>query len=631
MPKRFRLSENSLRSDSSPSRKPFWHWPRAIADFKCCTMNLIGQIRKDSGKVLALGMHPAIFQSMLDFDFLCGKSEPSLAGIIANNRKAIKLFFGKKEVLIPCWKSVKDVPTSVGTQVRWMLNVQSGRRTFDSTVAFFDAFPESYGGHLFAENVPEQHATELIKRYGKNKIIAGPSGVGFLVAGHLKLGAIGGTDSMQLQASKLATSGSVAVVSTSGGMTNELIRDVALAGKRVSFSISIGGDRFPVTALSDVLMLAENDAATQAICYFGELGGTDEYEIVDLIKSKKLTKPVISYIAGIVDEAFDEHMQFGHAKALVAKQDESARAKRDALNAAGAHAPETFPKFLKVLEQLDLPKIEDAVMTMGDVQGRRASILSTREITDVEHTHEFVKAKKLTPARSYAFSRAVLEALLNRKVTDTTAALTEQILEILIDHGGNVSGAVNTMITARAGRDMVTSLATGLLTIGPRFGGAVNAAAATWIAGVASAKDAAAFVEENTRGGNLLAGIGHKKYRVGIPDPRVTSIAQFASTLSRHPHYDFARSIETITTAKNGKLILNVDGVMAALMLDVLAEKEKFSSEELQALVNAEFFNALFIIPRTVGFIAHFMEQKKNDEGLFRLPDELLHVTRKNK
>ena len=48
------------------------------------------------------------------------------------------------------------------------------------------------------------------------------------------------------------------------------------------------------------------------------------------------------------------------------------------------------------------------------------------------------------------------------------------------------------------------------------------------------------------------------------------------------------------------------------------------STIELQELIDAEFFNALFIIPRTVGFIAHFIEQKRNDEGLFRLPDELL-------
>lgn len=591
----------------------------------------IDQLRKNPGSILAIGAHPAIFQSILDFDFMCGKSEPSLVGIIASNRSALKLFFGKSEVLIPCFRSVKDVPAALKPKVKWMLNVQSGRRTFDSTVAFFDAFPDSYGGHLFAENVPERHATELLKRYGKSKLIAGPSGVGLLVAGSLKLGAIGGTDASMLSASKLATRGSVAVVSTSGGMTNELIRDVALAGKRVSFSISIGGDRFPVTALTDVLMYAQNDAATKAICYFGELGGTDEYEIVELVKSRKLTKPVIAYIAGIVDEAFDERMQFGHAKALVAKKDESARAKREALNKVGAVAPDTFPKFLKALAELSTPPFNDATVSVMDLQGRRASVLSTREIIDVEHAYPYVKNKKPAPARAFSLSRTILESLLEKEISDATAALGEAIFESLIDHGGNVSGAVNTMITARAGRDMVTSLATGLLTIGPRFGGAVNAAAATWLQGVHAGISAHDFIEAQTKGGQLLSGIGHRKYRVGIPDPRVAAIATFVDVLKKHPHYDFARAVEEVTTAKNGKLILNVDGVMAALMLDMLAEKEGFSAEELKALVQAEFFNALFIIPRTVGFIGHYMEQKKNDEGLFRLPDELLYVRKKPK
>jgi ATP citrate (pro-S)-lyase len=591
-------------------------------------MSLIEQIRKSPGGILSLGAHPQIFQAILDFDYLSGKTEPSLVGIIASNRRAMKLFWGKGEVLIPCFSSVTAVPRDIAKKVKWMLNVQSGRRTHDSTVAFFEAFPDALGGHLFAENVPEQHATELLKRYGKTKIIAGPSGVGLIVGGKLKVGAIGGTDATMINASYLAEEGSVAVVSTSGGMTNELIRDVALAGKRVSFSISIGGDRFPVTSLTDVLMLAENDPKTKAICYFGELGGSDEYEIVDLIKAKKLTKPMIAYIAGIVDEVFDEHMQFGHAKALVAKQDESARAKREALNAVGVIAPETFPGFLKALEKLP-GGASDAKVTTMDLSGRRPSILSTREIVDVEHGHEFVNGKKLATPRPYALSRAFLEALLDREISDATAALGESIFETLIDHGGHVSGAVNTMVTARAGKDMVSSIAAGLLTVGPRFGGAVNEAARIWLDGVASGKDAATFVEHETRGGKLLLGIGHKKYRVGIPDPRVANIAKFADLLKSHRYYDFARAVEEVTTAKNGKLILNVDGVMAALMLDMLAEKENFSREDLQQLVQAEFFNALFIIPRSVGFIAHYMEQRKNDEGLFRLPDDLLYVSKK--
>jgi len=587
-------------------------------------MTILEQVRNGATGILVAGNHARIVQAILDFDHLAGKEAPSVLGLIAATRKAQKFFFGSKEILVPCFKSFTDVPPSISGEVKWLLNLQSGRRTYATTSSFFEHFPNALGAHLFAENVPELHATLLVREYGKKYVIAGPSGVGVLVSGHLKLGAIGGVDMRQIDAGKFVTPGAVAVVSTSGGMTNELIRAVAAAGKRVSFSISIGGDRFPVTSLGDVLAHAEADSQTQAIVYFGELGGSDEYEIVELLQKGKITKPIVCYIAGVIDEAFDEHMQFGHAKALVASQDQSARSKRSALAAAGAIAPETFPEFLESMEQLPASSAHDRVVDIDSVMNRQRSILSTREIVDLENVPVFVKDGQLVPQKENGFASAALHALLGSDVKPITAAFVSNIFELLIDHGGHVSGAVNTMVTARAGKDMVSSLAAGLLTIGPRFGGAVNEAARTWHTGVISGAEAAAFVEARTQGGQLLAGIGHRKYRVGIPDPRVEALSEFATLLKKHPHYDFARAVENITTGKNGNLILNVDGVMAALLLDVLAEEEGYSASELDELLEAEFFNALFIIPRSVGFIAHFIEQKRNDEGLFRLPDELL-------
>ncbi|HEV3244768.1 MAG TPA: citrate/2-methylcitrate synthase [Candidatus Paceibacterota bacterium] len=594
-------------------------------------MNALEQIRSGKAGILAVGNHPQIVQSILDFDYLCGRKTPSVVGIIAGTRKAQKFFFGRSELLIPCFPDLPSVPQKLRRNILWMLNVQSGRRAFDSTCAFFAEFPNAHGGHIFAENVPERYATELIRRFGREKLIAGPSGVGLLVPGSLKLGAIGGTDIAQIEASKLTTPGSIAVISTSGGMTSELIRAVAQSGRRVSFAIAIGGDRFPIASLTDVLSLAQSDPETQAIVYFGELGGVDEYEIVELLKKKKLTKPVLAYVAGIIDEAFDEHMQFGHAKALVAQPNESARAKRDALRKAGATAPETFPEFLVAMKELPAGEFSDTVTAMEPLTNRRASILSTREVADLGEIPVFVKNKKLVPRKS-GFAASVFESLLDRKLrSPITAAFADAVFELLIDHGGEVSGAVNTMISARAGKDLVSSLASGLLTIGPRFGGAVNTAAEQWLSGAGTQESAAVFVEKRTKGGKLLAGIGHRKYRVGIPDPRVAAIAEFAALLKKHPHYEFARAVEQVTTAKNGSLILNVDGVIAALALDILAECEKCSREELRELADAEFFNALFVIPRSVGFIAHFMEQKKNDEGLFRLPKELLFVRKRRK
>ena len=57
-------------------------------------------------------------------------------------------------------------------------------------------------------------------------------------------------------------------------------------------------------------------------------------------------------------------------------------------------------------------------------------------------------------------------------------------------------------------------------------------------------------------------------------------------------------------------------------MLDVLATEEGYDAAELDQLIRADFFNALFVIPRTIGFVAHYLDQKRLDEGLFRLPDD---------
>ncbi len=594
-------------------------------------MNLLEKIRGGEDGIVVLGNHPRILQSILDFDYLSGKKSPSILALITGNKKAHKCFWGRGEIIIPCYPKAALLPATLASRVRWMLNVQSGRRAYESTVSFFNAFPDALGGTIFAENVPEKHSTEMIARYGASKLLSGPASVGILVPRALKLGGIGGIDPAQIDAGKLTEEGSIAVVSTSGGMTNELIHGVAASGKGVSFALAIGGDRFPVASLSQVLALAEEDGATKALAYFGELGGEDEYEIVELLKSKKFTKPVIAYIAGIIDEAFDEHMQFGHAKALVAKKDESARAKREALRAAGAIAPDTFPEFLAAFRNTPGKDIVSEMGTADELSGRRGSILSTREVIDTETAPTYVADGKLVP-QTESFASKILAALLGRAPkSPTTVAFADAVFSLLIDHGGAVSGAVNTMITARAGKDMVSSLVAGLLTVGPRFGGAINEGARNWLGGQGSGMSAKEYVETETKAGRLILGIGHKKYRIGIPDPRVAALSQFASLLKNHPHYDFARAVEEVTTAKSGSLILNVDGVIAALFTDILIECEGYSIEEVKQLIDAEFFNAFFIIPRSVGFTAHFLEQKQNDEGLFRLPEELLFTRKPEK
>lgn len=587
-------------------------------------MKDINALRKSEPGILVWGNHPAVVQSVLDFDFMSGKSAPSVVATVTGNRKAQKYFFGTKEILIRCYPSLSALPESVRARTNWLLNLQSGRKSYETTLAFFDAFPKAEGAHLFAENVPERHAADLIKRFGGKHRIVGPSGVGFMIPRVLKLGAVGGIDAAQISEGKLTTPGSVAVISTSGGMTNELIRAVVGAGKRLSFAMSIGGDRFPVTSLTEVFSAAEADPDTKAVVYFGELGGTDEYEIIDLIKAGKFTKPLVAYVAGIIDEAFTEHMQFGHAKALVMHKDDGARAKREALREAGVSVSDTFPEFMESLTSLPSASYTDYIPDIEPLMNRQKSILSTRRMV-TDEVPSFVKGGKLVAGAPHAFAASVFRALTGAAPkSEITSAFTEAVFTLLIDHGGHVSGAVNSMITARAGKDMPAAVSAGLLTVGPRFGGAINAAADAWRTAVANNESASDFVERKNKAGELILGIGHRKYRVGIPDPRVEALSAFADLLKKHPHYDFARAVEKITTGKNGSLILNVDGLVAALLLDILTEAEGYSDAQLKELTDAEFFNAFFVIPRTAGFASHFIEQKRNDEGLFRLPDELL-------
>jgi ATP citrate (pro-S)-lyase len=195
-------------------------------------------------------------------------------------------------------------------------------------------------------------------------------------------------------------------------------------------------------------------------------------------------------------------------------------------------------------------------------------------------------------------------------------------LKLLVDHGPQVSGAVNTMITARAGRDLASSLASGILTIGSRFGGAINQSAQNWLNAVSDKEAPADFVERFARSGQYVPGIGHKKYRSDSPDPRVTALIKKYNVDG--PYLKFARQVEAITLSKKAQLILNVDGAIAAIALDILQTKEKLTVGEIQTLIDCEFFNAIFILARSIGFTAHFMEQKRLDEGLFRLPDELI-------
>ena len=576
----------------------------------------IDDIRKVNPQIVIQGMHPGIIQSILDYDFILERANPSIVAVVMRGRKKERFHWGEGEIEIPLYDTLLNIPPRVLNDITAVVNVQSARNVRSSIYDALELLPNAKLMNIFAEETPEIHALDLIERaQQKDVTVIGPSSVGILIPGVLKLGAIGGTMYEQLIEAQIKTPGDIAVITTSGGIVNELIRVVAGRGRGVSFAIAMGGDRFPVFEPVEALLLAEGDPQTKEIVYFGELGGTDEYKIVELIKSKQLTKRLVVYIAGVVAELFPNPPQFGHAKALAQNEDESATAKKNALRGVGVEVCDRFDEIassIDIAPSVALDSIDDAV------KSRRKSYFMSHVSGEVTGDVYLLGRDLLTTVQANTVSSLVLSMLLGSQVDSKKMInFTDFVLRLLVDHSPNVSGAVNTMIAARAGKDLVSSLVAGLLTIGPRFGGAVNDAARAWLDGAESGVDPKEFVDSLTKINGIVPGIGHKKYRLDRPDPRVDALELFTPRNAKYLGY--ARSVEAITTSKKANLILNVDGAIAAIMLDLFTQELNYTPRQLRELVDIEFFNSLFVISRSIGLTSHFLDQKRNDEGLFRL------------
>jgi ATP citrate (pro-S)-lyase len=124
------------------------------------------------------------------------------------------------------------------------------------------------------------------------------------------------------------------------------------------------------------------------------------------------------------------------------------------------------------------------------------------------------------------------------------------------------------------------------LTIGDRFGGALDGAARDFTRGYDSGMTPQEFVVDMRRKNQLILGIGHKVKSRTNPDLRVQIIKEFV--LSNFPSCDimkYAFEVEAITTSKKDNLILNVDGVVGASFVDLLRSCGAFSREEAEEYI----------------------------------------------
>ncbi|XP_056152651.1 ATP-citrate synthase-like isoform X2 [Lampris incognitus] len=560
-------------------------------------------------KAIVWGMQTRAVQGMLDFDYVCSRDEPSVAAMVypfTGDHKQ-KFYWGHKEILLPVYKNMADAMNK-HPEVDVLISFASLRSAFDSTMETMQ-YPKIHTIAIIAEGIPEAQTRKMIKLADEKGVtIIGPATVGGIKPGCFKIGNTGGMLD-NILASKLYRPGSVAYVSRSGGMSNELNNIISRTTDGVYEGVAIGGDRYPGSTFMDHVLRYQDTPGIQMIVVLGEV-------------------------------------QFGHAGACANQASETAVAKNQALRDAGAYVPKSFDE------------LGDVIRTVYEELVANGTIVPAREVPPPTVPMDYSWARELGLIRKPAsFMTSICDergqeliyagmpitevfkeemglggvlGLLwfQRRLPRYACQFIEMCLMVTADHGPAVSGAHNTIVCARAGKDLISSLTSGLLTIGDRFGGALDAAAKQFSKAFDSGMLPMEFVNKMKKDGKLIMGIGHRVKSINNPDMRVQILKDFVKQhFPATQLLDYALDVEKITTSKKPNLILNVDGFIGVAFVDLLRTCGGFTRDEADEFVEIGALNGIFVLGRSMGFIGHYLDQKRLKQGLYRHPwDDISYV-----
>eukprot|EP01066_Platyproteum_vivax_P015913 Platyproteum_vivax@DN6963_c0_g1_i1.p1 len=584
------------------------------------------------------GLQERAVQEMLDFDHVCGRKTGSVTAVIYEFSVSHlrPFYFGSEEIFVPVFQTLEEACEKFPA-VDCLVNFASMRSAAQVTMRALEKFPQIKTVAIIAEGVPERHTRQLLVTANEKKVtLIGPATVGGIKPGCFRVGNTGGRLE-NIMNSRLYRPGSVALVTKSGGMLNEMNNILNQMANGTYEGIAIGGDRFPGTTMVQHLLRYQEDSRVKMLVLLGEVGGDIEYDVVEALKDKRITKPLVAWCVGTCAPMFSTEVSFGHAGAWAGSEGEHAASKNKALSDAGAFVPQSFQDL-----GVTISKVYQSLITRGvlkdfvepEVPRVPMDYAWAKKLGLVRKPKGFVstisddRGEELVYA-GYPISKVLQSPMgvggvisllwFKRPLPEFCYRYLEMVLMLTADHGPAVCGAHNTIVTARAGKDLISSLISGLCTIGDRFGGACDKAAQQFLEAWDTEKTPEEFIRTKRQQNQLVMGIGHKIKSVHNPDMRVQLLKNFCkSNFPKCQLVDYAIEVEALTTRKKDTLILNVDGLIGVSMCDMLFYSGSFSEVEARDFIACGCINGLFVLGRSIGFIGHFLDQKRLKQGLYR-------------
>jgi len=234
-------------------------------------------------------------------------------------------------------------------------------------------------------------------------------------------------------------------------------------------------------------------------------------------------------------------------------------------------------------------------------------------ISKVTENDTLIRGEKLsTLVGTTSFTDVTFLLLSGRKPDEKESRLFSALMTSVIDHGMGTASSMSSRFVASTGNDLNASVAAGVLALGKYHGGAIEPAMLQFEcmnAGKGNAEEkATSFVEDALANKKIIFGFGHKVYK--DEDPRVKQLLALCEELGYSSEYvSLAQATETaLEKAKGKRLVLNVDGFIAAVLLEM-----KFS---------ADVGNGVFLIARLPSLVANAAEEKEKEKPVRRVDEK---------